>query len=192
MSVETIETRRGASVPSVLNESIAASELLLFCRDLRGTVTDVVVAAAGRALAVHPELGCADQAGGGVGVAVDTDGGVLVPVVRNATDAPLPQVRAEVSRLVEAARAGRLAPDDLGAAAVTVRETASGSNAPNAPNAPDVGASASCILTFGRRAYDAPDLTLALSVPGRAAGAEAGGFFATLVRLLEHPYRRLV
>ena len=186
MSVETIETRRGASVPSVLNESIAASELLLFCRDLRGTVTDVVVAAAGRALAVHPELGCADRAGGGVGVAVDTDGGVLVPVVRNATDAPLPQVRAEVSRLVEAARAGRLAPDDLGAATVTVRETASGSNAP------DVGASASCILTFGRRAYDAPDLTLALSVPGRAAGVEAGGFFATLVRLLEHPYRRLV
>lgn len=188
MSVKITEARARSSALPGLEVSIAASELLLFCRDLRGTVMDVVVAAAGRALAAHPELGCAaPAAGAGVGVAVDTDGGVRVPVVRNATDAPLPQVRAEVSRLVDAARAGRLLPADVGGAAVTVYDPVPGASTAV------VDASASCILTVGRPAYDSFDLTLALSVDGSEVdGAEAGRFFATLVRLLQHPYRRLI
>jgi len=189
MSVEITETRARSSARPGLEASIAASELLLFCRDLRGTVTDVVVAAAGRALAAHPEVGCAaaSAAGAGVGVAVDTDSGVLVPVVRNATDAPLPQVRAEVSRLVDAARSGRLSSADVGGAAVTVYDPVQGASTAA------LDASASCILTVGRPAYDSLDLTLALSVDGsEVGGAEAGRFFATLVRLLQHPYRRLM
>jgi len=127
MSVEISETcSRSAALPG-RKASIVASELFLFCRDLRGTVTDAVVAATGRALAAHPEVGCALlPTGTGVGVAVDTDGGVIVPVVRNATDAQLPQVRAEVTRLVDAAREGRLSPADLGGAAVTVYDSVSG------------------------------------------------------------------
>lgn len=179
MSVDFTEVGAERRRASGLQASIAASELLLFCRDLRGTVTDVVVAAAGRALAAHPGLGCTAE-GNGIGVAVDADGDVLVPVVRNATDAPLPQVRAEVSRLVDAARAGRLSPADVGGAAVTIC---------------DAGAepSTGCVLAIGRPTFGSPDLTLVLSVDeGGGAGDEAGRLFATLVRLLQHPYRRLV
>lgn len=188
MSVEITETRvRSTALPG-LEASITASELLLFCRDLRGTVTDAVVAATGRALAAHPAVGCALRpAETGVGVAVATDGGVLVPVVRNATDAPLPQVRAEVTRLVDAARAGRLSPADVGGAAVTVYDSVS--NAGTAVVAAPTG----CILTVEGPASDSLDLTLALTVDGsEVGGEEAGRFFATLVRLLQYPYRRLV
>ena len=91
------------------NATIGAAELLLFCRDLRGTLIDAAVAAAGRALSVQPQgeraLGVA---GAGVGVAVETTDGTLVPVVRNAVDGLLPSVRDEVSRLIDAARTGRL------------------------------------------------------------------------------------
>lgn len=182
MSVDFTEVRAERRRASGLQASIAASELLLFCRDLRGTVTDVVVAAAGRALAAHPGLGCTAE-GNGIGVAVDADGDVLVPVVRNATDAPLPQVRAEVSRLVDAARAGRLSPADVGGAAVTICDAGVARAEP----------STGCVLAIGRPTLGSPDLTLVLSVDERpGAGEEAGRLFATLVRLLQHPYRRLV
>jgi pyruvate/2-oxoglutarate dehydrogenase complex dihydrolipoamide acyltransferase (E2) component len=188
VSAEITETRARSSELRSLKASVATSQLLLFCRDLRGTVTDAVVVATGRALVAHPEVGRALRpAGTGVGVAVDADGGVLVPVVRNATDGRLPQVRAEVKRLVDAARAGRLSPADVGGAAVTVYDSV--------PVAGTVAVEArtGCILAVDRREYDSPDLTLAFTVDGSEVdGEEAGRFFATLVRLLQHPYRLLV
>ncbi len=187
MSVETVGTGGGPSAPPRLEASISASELLLFCRDLRGTVTDVVVAAAGRALAAHPEIRRAARADEvGVGVAVDTQDGVLVPVVRNATDAPLPEVRAEVRRLVDAARTGQLSSADIGGAAVTVHALE-----PDGSTLRE-SASAGCALTVDRTESDSPDITVAFTVDGsQVGGAEAGQFFATLVRLLRQPYRRL-
>ncbi len=188
VSVETTESQVQTFVQSELRATIGASELLLFCRDLRGTVTDVLVAATGRALALHPGLGRASlEAATGIGVTVDTGDGVLVPVVRNAAEAPLPLVRAEVERVVDAARTGRLSPDDLGAAAVTVHEPLPGAGVTSP------GALQGCVLTVCRPDCDSPELTLALSVGGTGfGGEEARPFFATLVRLLEHPYRRLV
>jgi len=188
MSAEITATRERPPALPGLTASIPASELLLFCRDLRGTVTDALVAATGRALSAHPEVGCVLRpAGTGVGVAVDTVAGVLVPVVRNATDGPLPQVRAEVTRLVAAARTGRLSPADVGGAAVTVYDSA--------PEAGSVGVEArtGCILVVDRLAHDSLDLTFFLKADDPEVGSEeAGRFFATLVRLLRHPYRLLV
>ncbi len=188
MSIEITETRARSSAHPGLEASIAAPELLLFCRDLRGTLIDVVVAAAGRALAASSATGRADRSDRtGVGVAVTTGSGVLVPVVRNATDAPLPQVRAEVARLVAAARASRLAPADVGGAIVTVCDVQPGTG---------VGLlepPAGWLLTVDRTGPDSPDLTLALSGDFSEIGVlEAGRFFALLARLLRHPYRRLV
>ncbi len=187
MSVEIVGTGGGPSAPPRLEASISASELRLFSRDLRGTVTDVVVAAAGRALAAHPEIRGATRSDAvGIGVAVDTQNGVLVPVVRNASDAPLPEIRAEVRRLVDAARAGELSSSDIGEAAVTVHALE-----------PDAGtpreyASIGCALTVDRTESDSPDITVAFTVDGsEVGGAEASQFFATLVRLLRQPYRRL-
>jgi len=167
--------------------TIGAAELLLFCRDLRGTLIDAAVAAAGRALSVQPHGESAlGVAGAGVGVAVETTEGTLVPVVRNAVDGLLPAVRDEVSRLIDAARAGRLAPSDIGGAAVTVCDSV-----------PLIGAVAvegrNCILTVSGPRAGSGLVTLSLAVGGSDVRTDvARTFFATVVRLLRHPYRLLV
>ena len=170
-----------------LRALIPASELLLFCRDLRGTVVDAVVAAAGRALLANAETAPATrEAGTGVGVAVDTGNGLLVPVVRNAADDPLPRVRTDVSRLVAAARTGTLAPTEIGGAAVTVCERARDVRAVAAE------ACTSGILSLEWPGVDALELTLFRGDGEPAVGGDGTGqFFATLVRLLRHPYRLL-
>jgi pyruvate/2-oxoglutarate dehydrogenase complex dihydrolipoamide acyltransferase (E2) component len=167
--------------------TIGAAELLLFCRDLRGTLMDAAVAAAGRALAAQPRgerTLCAS--GAGVGVAVETAEGTVVPVVRNAVDAPLPSVRDEVSRLIDAARAGRLAPGDVGGAAVTVCDSV-----------PLIGAvvaeGRNCILTVSGPRAGSGVVTLSLAVGGSDVRTDvARTFFTTVERLLRHPYRLLV
>lgn len=169
-----------------LRATVEASELLLFSRDLRGTTTDVVVAATGRALAAHPVFAGADAAPA-IGVTIESAGGLVVPVVRGAGQAPLPAIRDEVERVTRAALDGRLTADDLGAAAVIVHDPFPGAGA-SAP----VGLGGR-VLRVDRGACDSPELTLTLTAEGSgAAGEEAALFFATLVRLLRHPYRRLV
>jgi pyruvate dehydrogenase E2 component (dihydrolipoamide acetyltransferase) len=48
-----------------------------------------------------------------IGVAVQTEQGLVVPVVRHCDSAPLEELDAEVRRLADAARAGTLKPDEL-------------------------------------------------------------------------------
>ena len=48
-----------------------------------------------------------------IGVAVQTDQGLVVPVVRGCDTASLEELTAEVARLAEAARAGTLKPEEL-------------------------------------------------------------------------------
>ncbi|MBN1139068.1 MAG: 2-oxo acid dehydrogenase subunit E2 [Anaerolineae bacterium] len=55
-----------------------------------------------------------------VGLAVDTERGLLVPVVRDADRLAIPAIAAETARLVAAARSGRIAPDDLTGGTFTV------------------------------------------------------------------------
>ena len=55
-----------------------------------------------------------------IGLAVDTERGLLVPVVHNADRLTIPQIAAETARLVEAARAGRSLPDDLSGGTFTI------------------------------------------------------------------------
>jgi pyruvate/2-oxoglutarate dehydrogenase complex dihydrolipoamide acyltransferase (E2) component len=167
--------------------TIEAAELLLFCRDLGGTLIDAAVAAAGRALSVQPRGKSALDAGGaGVGVAVETTDRTLFPVVRNAADGLLPSVRDEVSRLIDAARAGRLAPSDVGGAAVTVCDSV-----PLTRAVPAEGRG--CLLTVRGPQAGSGLVTLSLAVDGSGGGTDvAHTFFATVVRLLRHPYRLLV
>jgi pyruvate dehydrogenase E2 component (dihydrolipoamide acetyltransferase) len=54
------------------------------------------------------------------GVAVQTDQGLVVPVVRNCDSASLEELGAEVERLAEAARAGSLKPDELRGSTFTI------------------------------------------------------------------------
>jgi pyruvate dehydrogenase E2 component (dihydrolipoamide acetyltransferase) len=55
-----------------------------------------------------------------LGIAVQTDAGLVVPVVRGCDSASLSELEAEVRRLAEAARAGRLKPDELRGSTFTI------------------------------------------------------------------------
>jgi pyruvate dehydrogenase E2 component (dihydrolipoamide acetyltransferase) len=55
-----------------------------------------------------------------LGVAVQTDAGLLVPVVRDCDSRSVDELGAEVRRLAESARAGRLAPEELRGSTFTV------------------------------------------------------------------------
>ena len=55
-----------------------------------------------------------------VGVAVQTDGGLVVPVLRGADEKSLDELEAEASRLADSARAGTLRPEELRGSTFTV------------------------------------------------------------------------
>ncbi|GAA3698998.1 dihydrolipoyllysine-residue acetyltransferase [Oceanisphaera sediminis] len=55
-----------------------------------------------------------------IGVAVDTDAGLLVPVLRDCQRRSLLEIAVELERLTTAARAGRLAPAELQGASITL------------------------------------------------------------------------
>jgi pyruvate dehydrogenase E2 component (dihydrolipoamide acetyltransferase) len=55
-----------------------------------------------------------------LGIAVQTEQGLVVPVVRDCDSRSLDELRDEVSRLAEAARAGTLAPEELRGSTFTV------------------------------------------------------------------------
>ncbi len=55
-----------------------------------------------------------------MGMAAQTDAGLTVPVIRDAQDRNVWQLATEIGRLAEAARAGKLAPNEMGGGTITV------------------------------------------------------------------------
>lgn len=93
----------------------------------RLTLNHFVVAAVGRALADLPDANRIWQddaivsfAATDVGVAVSTERGLFVPVVRDAGRMSLPEIARQTQDRVEQARGGRLTADDMRGGAVTV------------------------------------------------------------------------
>jgi pyruvate dehydrogenase E2 component (dihydrolipoamide acetyltransferase) len=96
-------------------------------------VVDLLVQALAEALVRHPQLAASfvpaagdtpaqfrHPAGIDVGLAVATERGLLVPVLRRAHERTLPELALERSRLIELTRAGRLGMAEMGAAATTL------------------------------------------------------------------------
>jgi pyruvate dehydrogenase E2 component (dihydrolipoamide acetyltransferase) len=88
--------------------------------EARPGYTDYVVAAVAGALRSHPIVNSQIHDGHvallpdvNVGVAVALDGGLVVPVVRQADRLSVDELSAETTRLVAAARGGEASPDDL-------------------------------------------------------------------------------
>jgi pyruvate dehydrogenase E2 component (dihydrolipoamide acetyltransferase) len=96
-------------------------------------VVDLLVQALAEALARHPQLAASfvpagdgepaqfrHPAGVDVGLAVATERGLLVPVLRRAHERTLSELVLERARLIELTRAGRLGLGDMGGAATTL------------------------------------------------------------------------
>jgi pyruvate dehydrogenase E2 component (dihydrolipoamide acetyltransferase) len=82
-----------------------------------------------------------------LGVAVQTDQGLVVPVVRDCDSRSVDELAVEVARLAEAARAGKLKPDELRGSTFTVTSAGKLGGLLTTPivNYPEVG-----ILSIGR------------------------------------------
>jgi pyruvate dehydrogenase E2 component (dihydrolipoamide acetyltransferase) len=177
---------------------------------IRPTYTDLVVAAVARALREHPMLnsslqGELDQAeivvadAVHVGLAVATDDGLLVPVIRDADLMSLRQVAARSAELAAAARARILTMDDLSGSTFTVSALGATGVEWFTPilNSPEVGILGVGAITEEMLSGDGGPvpgrrMTLSLTVDHRVVdGVPAGAFLANVAQLLENPYRLL-
>jgi pyruvate/2-oxoglutarate dehydrogenase complex dihydrolipoamide acyltransferase (E2) component len=132
-----------------------------------------------------------------IGIATDTERGLLVPVVRDADQLSVFDVAREVSRLALAARDGTITPVELTGSTITITNVGSFGMESGTPiiNFPE-----STILATGaitKRPWVVNDqivvryvMTLALSFDHRIVdGAEAGRFLRYLGDLVEKPAR---
>jgi pyruvate dehydrogenase E2 component (dihydrolipoamide acetyltransferase) len=121
----TLTTEADATELARLRSNIVA--------DMAGTelaapsYTDLLVRLVALALLEHPALNAslendriAQHAAVHVGIAVDTERGLLAPVVRDAHIKSVQQIASESARLIAQARAGKSAPDDLGGGTFTI------------------------------------------------------------------------
>lgn len=173
------------------------------------TLTAFLVKAAALVLRTHPRFNASlDHQTGElvlkryyhIGVAVDTERGLVVPVVRDVDRKPLRGLAAELAQLVARTREGRASLEDLRGGTFTVTNTGAlgGTGATPIINYPEVA-----ILGVGR-ARETPVvrdgavvvrlmLPLSLAFDHRVIdGMEAARFMTDLVRLLEDPERLLL
>jgi pyruvate dehydrogenase E2 component (dihydrolipoamide acetyltransferase) len=170
------------------------------------TLTVFLIKAVATALRAHPRFNASlDQATGelvlkryyNIGVAVDTDQGLVVPVVRGVDGKGIRDLAAELARLVTRTREGKATVEDLRSGTFTVTNTGAlgGTGATPIINYPEVA-----ILGVGR-ARPTPGvrdgqivprlvLPLSLAFDHRVIdGMEAARFSTELVGLLEAPER---
>jgi 2-oxoisovalerate dehydrogenase E2 component (dihydrolipoyl transacylase) len=192
---------RQAAIPQVTTfRTVDCSGLEAFRGELGISPLPVVVAACCRVVAAHPMLnaswsGVEILVNGpvDVGIAVDTDGGVVVPVLRSADGRGIAELAAEIRRLADAARRGALSPHDLGRPAIAVTNTGSyGSEAGTPILSPGtgvtlaVGAIAARALVVDGRVEARSAMTLSLTFDHRLLdGAAAGSALSDLVGLLQ-------
>jgi pyruvate dehydrogenase E2 component (dihydrolipoamide acetyltransferase) len=163
--------------------------------------------AAVEALKVHPKLNAVIDTGSGqvtyhdaehLGIAVDTERGLMVPVIRNAGDLNIGGLARKIADLAERTRAGQVSPDDLAGGTFTLTNTGSRGALFDTPiiNQPQVG-----ILGTGtvvKRAVVVEDPTLGEVITVRSMvylaltydhrlvdGADAARFLVTMKARLE-------
>jgi 2-oxoglutarate dehydrogenase E2 component (dihydrolipoamide succinyltransferase) len=159
------------------------------------------------ALKVHPKLNAVIDTEAGVvtyhddehlGIAVDTERGLMVPVIRNAGDLNIAGLARKIADLAARTRAGQVSPDDLSGGTFTLTNTGSRGALFDTPiiNQPQVG-----ILGTGtvvKRAVVVEDPTLGEVITVRSMvylaltydhrlvdGADAARFLITLKNRLE-------
>jgi pyruvate dehydrogenase E2 component (dihydrolipoamide acetyltransferase) len=118
-----------ATAPVTLTTTLDATELVRYRRECRPPVgiTDLFVLLVCQALRHHPALNarwqddhlvqCPDMH---IGMAVDTEAGLLVPVVRHADRLSLRDITQRTRQLVDRARAGQLTADEMQGGTFTI------------------------------------------------------------------------
>ncbi|MGH2554729.1 MAG: dihydrolipoamide acetyltransferase family protein [Actinomycetota bacterium] len=132
-----------------------------------------------------------------VGIATDTEQGLLVPVVREAGSLGLVALSEEIARLTEAARSGKATPQELVGSTITVTNVGTfgaefGTPIVNHPEAAilALGVVESRALVVDGEVQARPAVTLSLSFDHRVLdGAEAGRAMKALKSFLESPFR---
>ncbi|MEP6477404.1 MAG: dihydrolipoamide acetyltransferase family protein [Actinomycetota bacterium] len=194
---------RAAAVPQVTTfRTLDCGALEELRTELGLSPLPIVLAALARVVAEHPLLN-ASWGGDGrqillhrtvnIGVAVDTEHGLVVPVVRDVGVLGLAAIAAEIRRLADAARGGGLGPDDGSGATIAVSNTGSyGSEAGtpllNPGNAVTmaVGVIEPRALVVDGLVVARPACTLSLTFDHRVLdGAAAGRALTDLVTLVQ-------
>ena len=163
-------------------------------------LNDIVLKAVAVALEAHPTLNSAFVDGSihryreiNLGVAVDVEDGLVVPVLRNAGQLDLGGIANGVAELTVKAKAGRLAPEDIQGATFTVSNLSSLGVDWFTPvlNPPQcallgIGRIRRTPAAVGREIRIRDIATFVITFDHRAlGGAPAGRFLARLKRLLE-------
>ena len=166
------------------------------------SLNDIVLKAAAVALEAHPALNSAFVDGAihryreiNLGVAVDVEDGLVVPVLRNAGQLDLGGIASAVAELTARAKAGKLTLEDIEGATFTVSNLSALGVDWFTPvlNPPQcallgVGRLRRTPAAVGREVLIRDTATFVLTFDHRALdGAPAGRFLARLKRLLESP-----
>ena len=169
------------------------------------TVTAIAVRVAAAALKVFPHFNASiDLAAGemilkkyvNIGVAVDTDRGLLVPVIRDADRKNISQIAAELAQLSDKARTRKIALDEMQGGTFSISNLGGIGGTYFTPivNAPEVailGISRARVEPVYRDGQFVPRtvLPLSLSYDHRAIdGADAIRFLRWIVEALEEPF----
>jgi pyruvate dehydrogenase E2 component (dihydrolipoamide acetyltransferase) len=160
------------------------------------TFTDIVAKLAAIALAQHPALVGGAPRELHIGIAVDTEAGLLVPVVRNVAELTLPQLAARSLELVELARRGTLQLADMTGGVFTITNLGNyGIDAftpiINLPETAILGLGAirrEAVVLEDDRIVARDQITLSLTFDHCLVdGAPAARFLQTIVAAIENP-----
>lgn len=193
----TLTTEADATELVALREQLNAKQ-----NDMRFSFTDLFVLLVARALLKYPYMnatlrddGLHQHAFVNLGVAADTERGLLVPVIRDAQRKGLAEIFADVRRLSKDARSGKISPDDLRGGTFTITNLGTQEIDAFTPivNQPEVG-----ILGVGRIAQKPAAyqgqlalrwmVALSLSFDHRVVdGASAGKFLQHVKHCVEAP-----
>lgn len=129
-----------------------------------------------------------------MGIAVNTQQGLLVPVIRGADQLDLSTIAERSARLIEGARAGTLGPGDMSGSTITVTNV--GASGPVETGTPIINPPECCVVGFGAikprpmvvdgSVVARPGAWISISVDHRIVdGALATEFLTALVKELE-------
>ena len=192
-----------------LDRLIRANLDAAHARDVTLTLTSFLLKAASLTLGAHPVFNASLDAAAGemifkryhhLGVAVATERGLIVPVIRDVDRKPVVALARELAALAQRVREGKATLDDLRGGTFTITNIGAlgGTGAIPIINYPEVA-----ILGVARAREEAVVrdgqivarlmLPLALTFDHRVAdGADGARFAADLVRRLEHPDQLLL